>query len=192
MHSFSGNRLDIETTFAPTIKDIAAGLARIYRWGGAGTSVPWSVLQHALAIYAIAEGENPVVRNACLHHDDEEFVTGDIPRGFKTQEQSALGERIRRLIFQKTLHLPYPDDATMQRVTVLDDLIARAEADCLVHPRARLDMTDKWNGIEATPAAWDAVWALIDIPERELVKMFVGISTDLLKEPKLKALKGRG
>lgn len=188
MHTFMGDRLDIEQNFTPTIKDIAVGLSREWRWGGA-TVVPWSVLQHMLAGHMLTEGEDPLTRAAFLFHDSEEFVTGDIPRGFKTPDQEELGRRVRKVIYQKTLQLPYPNTQVLKKVKRYDNVIARAEADCLVHPRARRSMESKWEGIEATEAAWDAVWTLMDVPERDVVKMFVGIATDMLANPKLTALR---
>ena len=53
MHTISGKRFELGTTYAPSIQDVAIGLSRIPRWAGA-TVRPWSVLQHSLATATLA------------------------------------------------------------------------------------------------------------------------------------------
>lgn len=186
MHTFTGNRIEVGKGYTPTLTDIAWGLSKTNRWGGA-TIVPWNVLQHSLAIFALTEGEGPILRSAALFHDIEEFATGDIPRGFKTVEQEMLGDDLRKRLYRETLRLPYPDNGTLGRVKMLDNSIARAESDCLCHPKAREYM----QKVECTPAAWDTVWDLVDIEPREGVHLFVEIAKKLLDDPRMKALSAR-
>lgn len=186
MHTFSGNRLEVGKGYVPTLTDIAYGLSRTNRWGGA-TIVPWTVLHHSLAIFALTEGETITVRAAVLFHDIEEMVTGDIPRGAKTPEQEALGTEIRKWMYKHTLKQPYPDEGTLAKVKIYDESIARAESDCVCHPRAREYM----KAVECTPAAWDVVWDLVDIDQREAAHTFVDIATKLLEDPRMEALSAR-
>jgi hypothetical protein len=197
MHTYTGNRLKIgKGGFTPTMSDIAFGLSRIRRWGGA-TLRDWTVLQHSLAIYALTEGEPLNVRYAALFHDVEEFITGDIPRGFKTAEQEIQGDELRKWIYKKVIKLPYPDLSTLGKIKVLDDVIALAESNCLNHPRIRRAMVPDWSAPvnAADPAliekAEDLVWDLVDIEGREGIHHFVTIATALLALPEMKALSAR-
>lgn len=59
----SGRRLDLldPQPDAWTDEDLAAGLARTLRWGGASKwSLPLSVAQHALTILALREAQEPL------------------------------------------------------------------------------------------------------------------------------------
>jgi hypothetical protein len=197
MHTYTGNRLKIgRGGFVPTLGDIAFGLSRFRRWGGA-TIREWNVLQHSLAIFVLTEGEPLIVRSAALFHDVEEFITGDIPRGFKTAEQEIQGDELRKWIYKHVIKLPYPDLTTLGRVKVLDDVIALAESNCLNHPRIRRSMVPDWSAqVNATdPAvverAEDVVWDLVDLEIREGVHLFVSTAEALLSAPEMKAMSAR-
>lgn len=84
----------------PTIADIALALSRAPRFAG-HTRVPYSVLDHSLFAFAMAQQEKPKALPlllAVLLHDAHEAVTADNPSPFKDEHlrtiQQALDERI--------------------------------------------------------------------------------------------------
>lgn len=78
----SGRRLDLlnPDPLAWTDGDLAAGLSRTMRWGGASQwAHPLSVAQHSLTVLAIREGEGPLTAGEALRellHDATEFMLG--------------------------------------------------------------------------------------------------------------------
>lgn len=205
MHTLSGRRFEIGTNFAPTVKDIAIGLARIPRWAGA-TVRPWSVLQHSLAAGALVSRiGGPILHLAALTHDMEEMATGDIPAPYKTAQQRELGERLRAWMYSEVFTLPSPDDRTAEQVHEVDGQLKLAELLALCHPRAWGDpyfgefvtlFIDDLTNVdrEAEPevmAAIDAVWGLIDMPEREQIFVFTDQVEALLASRELQALVGK-
>ena len=182
MHTISGKRFELGTTYAPSIEDVAIGLARIPRWAGA-TVRPWSVLQHSLAASALAErpqgGRGQLY---ALWHDCEEMATGDIPTPFKTPDQRELGEELRRWMYEQTLGFPYPNTGIQEAVKRFDDEVRLAELYCLCHPRAwDWSLTERAPQMENFDAA-DAVWDLIDMPEREAIYAFTTLTKALLSD----------
>lgn len=215
MHTLSGRRFEIGTKYAPTVKDIAIGLSRIPRWAGA-TVRPWSVLQHSLAAGVLVENENdPILHLAALAHDMEEMATGDIPKPFKTTTQSELGKRIRAWMYLEVFTQPSPDERTEEKVKAIDKQLRLAELLCLCHPRAWQDpyftgevarfflqLADEGsdagagqNELLATSPdvmpACDAVWDLIDMPEREAIFLFTEQVTTLLRTKRLMSMERR-
>jgi uncharacterized protein len=78
----SGRRLDLlnPDPQAWTDADLAAGLSRTMRWGGASRwPHPLSVAQHSLTVLAIREAEGPLTAGEALRelmHDATEFMLG--------------------------------------------------------------------------------------------------------------------
>ena len=78
----SGRRLDLldPDPQAWTDGDLAAGLPRTTRWGGASRwARPLSVAQHSLSVLAIREAESPLTAAEALRellHDATEFMLG--------------------------------------------------------------------------------------------------------------------
>ena len=78
----SGRRLDLldPDPEAWTDGDLAAGLSRTMRWGGASRwARPLSVAQHSLTVLAIREAEGPLTAREGLRellHDATEFMLG--------------------------------------------------------------------------------------------------------------------
>ena len=78
----SGHRLDLlnPDPQAWTDDDLAAGLSRTMRWGGASRwPHPLSVAQHSLTVLAIRETEGPLTAGEALRellHDATEFMLG--------------------------------------------------------------------------------------------------------------------
>ena len=96
----SGRRLDLlnPDPQAWTDGDLAAGLSRTLRWGGASRwAHPLSVAQHSLTVLAIREAEGPLTPGEALRellHDAAEFMLGwDCIAPLKAQ----LGEPFRQL-----------------------------------------------------------------------------------------------
>jgi hypothetical protein len=204
MHTLSGRRFEIGTKYAPTIRDIAIGLSRIPRWAGA-TIRPWSVLQHSLVVGALVVAEDkPVLHLAALMHDMEEMATGDIPKPYKTKTQAELGKRLRDWLYSVVLVQPNPDPRTAEIVHAIDSDVKFAELLTLCHPRAWADpyfhsevaqffevvsrVDDDEPGVMV---AIDAVWDLIDMPDREAINIFTSVVTDLLASNKLQAMRQR-
>jgi len=173
MHTLSGRRFDLGSTFAPSIPDVAIGLSRIPRWAGS-TVRPWSVLQHSLAARQLAGLLDEHSQLYALWHDSEEMATGDIPSPFKAPEQRELGRTLRIWLFRQTLGLPYPSEGIQAVVKEIDDRLKIAEAHCLCHPLTRESFCDPWD-LEAV----DAVWHLIGMPEREAIATFIELTMEL-------------
>jgi uncharacterized protein len=96
----SRRRLDLLNPHpnAWTDEDLAAGLSRTMRWGGASQwEHPLSVAQHSLTVLAIREAEGPLTPDEAMRellHDAPEFMLGwDCITPLKAQ----LGERFRAL-----------------------------------------------------------------------------------------------
>ena len=68
----------------PPLRDFLVQLGRIVRFGGA-TTQPWTVLQHSLVCYRIAESQGDPIENklAALLHDFGEILIGDIQKPVK-------------------------------------------------------------------------------------------------------------
>lgn len=63
------------------LSEIATGLARETRYGGAATAIPWSVGQHSLLVVEYAEQDGvaaPDVLLTLLMHDAPEYILRDI------------------------------------------------------------------------------------------------------------------
>ena len=85
-----------------TDDDLAAGLSRTMRWGGASQwGHPLSVAQHSLTVLAIREAEGPLTAQEGLRellHDATEFMLGwDCIAPLKAQLGQPLREREARL-----------------------------------------------------------------------------------------------
>jgi hypothetical protein len=97
-----------------TLYDIAASLSKIPRFLGS-TRVPFYVAQHAVNVSIVAEERaGTLAAFYALHHDDHEFVTGDIPAPLKDYLYDVFGVDIREIqdkidegIFDK-FRLTYP------------------------------------------------------------------------------------
>lgn len=108
---------------APSLFDIAVGLARIPRWCGA-TKKFFSVLQHSMVVADLLP--KPLGIHGLLH-DAEECVTEDLPGPIKTDEIRRMQQRIRLRIY-KELGIAPPSDAEHALVKRADVRSAVAEA----------------------------------------------------------------
>ena len=92
--------------------DLAAGLSRTMRWGGASQwGHPLSVAQHSLTVLAIREGEGPLTAQEGLRellHDATEFIKIDI--------RSRMGEWSKfRVVFHAWLGLHRASEGATRR-----------------------------------------------------------------------------
>lgn len=108
---------------APSLYDVAVGLARIPRWCGA-TKTFFTVLQHSMVVADLLPKK---LEMHGLLHDAEESVTEDIPGPIKTDEIRRLQQRIRQRIY-KELGIAPPSDAEHAVVKRADVRSAIAEA----------------------------------------------------------------
>lgn len=171
MHTLSGRRFEIGDGWAPTLKDIAFSLSRLPRWGGA-TLVPWTVLHHSLAMYRLAltmPTQKADTLLYCLMHDVDEMATGDIPKPFKTEEQSELGWQLREWFYKRALRVRFPNVGTQSAVKYLDHVAKLAEAHCFCHPRVRED----FGNDEVPMDMVDIMWDLFTDPLDKLIDLFI-------------------
>lgn len=82
--AWTGSRM-IDTRFPDPrdilLSEIAVGLSRETRYGGAATAVPWSVAQHLLLCDALAEEDgvsDMETRRVLLMHDAPEYMLRDV------------------------------------------------------------------------------------------------------------------
>lgn len=108
---------------APSLFDIAVGLARVPRWCGA-TKKFFSVLQHSMVV---ADLLPRALQIHGLLHDAEECVTEDFPGPIKTDEIRRMQQRIRLRIY-KELGIAPPSDAEHALVKHADVRSEIAEA----------------------------------------------------------------
>lgn len=180
MHTLSGKRFDLGGEFTPSVRDVAVGLSRLPRWAGA-TLVPWSVLQHSVAVFIQAEklNLNSEQKLLALWHDAEEIATGDIPSPFKTEQQRELQHVLHRFIWEGALGVRYPLATDFEQVKILDNAAKAAEAHVLCHPNVRGDF-----GLNSllTSNAVDALWGLYDWDVESVIGVFTVETTNLLAD----------
>ena len=163
MFTVNGTHVSAEEG-CPTLGEVAHHLALIPRWVGA-TNRRWSVLDHTMAVHQLTDPElihkinwertiqngmayhdppwlpkqyEPLVPLWALWHDASEVITGDIPIVVKTPEQTRLQEDLDRRLWVTILDLPFPPtDHTRRIVHWIDQNVAIAEANLLLHSLAR-------------------------------------------------------
>ncbi len=175
----------------PTVSEIATGLSTVPRWTARTVldrvGLRWSVLQHSLVCGAVAHWTgDPILYAHALLHDAEEILTGDIPRPFKTDEQSELGRDIRREILAG-LGLPAPTGSMADRLQDIDDRVAVAEAHVLLKPGA----APAAQGKPVEVAIVDQVWGLLDLGVRDAIEIFTDFTAAALKDPRVASLASR-
>lgn len=152
---------------------IARGLASVPRWIGATLS-PWSVLHHVVACLVAAQDEgidDPLVLLYLTLHDVEELFTGDIPRPYKTEEQTKLGREIRAEIFA-ALGLPLPPPGIWEEVKRIDDRVGIAEQYTLTHPAFRPAGADAATCNRVWEIALTDTWRVIEVFAEFLGELF--------------------
>ncbi len=86
VYTYTGRKVGLgDDTPAPSLEDIAVGLGRICRYAG-GCQQFWPVLLHS---FVVADMLPKPLKIYGLLHDAAEILTNDIPRPFKTEENSA-------------------------------------------------------------------------------------------------------
>lgn len=172
---------------APTLQFVAEGLAREPRWLNR-TIRPWSTLQHLLACDVAGGGSalKAYDRLALLFHDAEDMLCGDVPSPVKTLEQALIEEEIRRFIWEQTLRLPYPSAPAWERVTPIDHLLRKAEAQALAPTR----VAAFWESAPDHEVV-DVVLDILDMNPREQVFTFVDLVTQIRQDPSLRPMEGK-
>ncbi len=177
----------------PPPEVIAQGLSTVPRWTARTildrVGLRWSVLQHSLVCAQVAghhEPDNPLLRLTALLHDAEEFVTGDIPRPYKTLEQREQGDEIRWEIL-RGLGLPEPSESLWRRVHEIDQDVGLAERWVLLHPSEVLEKDKPAPDMDVV----SQVWGLLDIDARSAIELYTEMVYDLLEVPTIKTLAGR-
>jgi len=157
--------------------DLATLMSTVPRWGGR-TLVPFTVLQHSITCGRLAQstGRAAIELLACYLHDVEEGIMGvDIARPFKTDEQAALEEAIRRSVYAE-LKLPYPDPEMLEFVKNIDDFEALAESEILLRPMQRIAVLDQHEGdtpdMDDVLGAAEVVWEVAQLTRNEAVAAF--------------------
>jgi len=172
----------------PDINAVARGLSRTQRFNG-DTLVPWTVLQHTLAGFDLFPEGDVVARFAWGLHDAEEALTGDIPKVFKTPEQSALGDEIRDRIY-RALKFPTPVGPLADRIKEVDALLAVSEAEILSPPATREEFL-AYGEPAPDRRAMDLIWGLTDMTPREAEYAYLEIMQALAEDRKVRSLQGR-
>jgi len=115
-----------------TLMDVAWGLRKL-RWG-AHRFATHTVAAHTVlcAEMATRRGLSPRLAMLCLHHDDGEFVWGDVPSELKRALLNF--SRRERVVWRACLAAfvivpPGPDEA--RHISLIDRMVARCEDDQL-------------------------------------------------------------
>jgi hypothetical protein len=117
---------------APTLTDIAVGLARTIRFAGQTDRV-WSVLDHSLIVAGLVD---PKFTKHALLHDAHEAIIGDMPTTWKRfcPEFDELSKELDDLIFRENGVHVTPESSAAVRWA--DAVALAAEAHALGHRRA--------------------------------------------------------
>lgn len=129
MMTLSGNYLTLEGG-APSLEDLAHGLAQMPRYAGQTVIRGWSVADHLVVCADIAEMFTGWPEDLQLHailHDAHEAMTGDIPVPFKTPDMKRLQEELDARIYDR-FSLPKPTAMQKNVVKVIDEEALLAEA----------------------------------------------------------------
>lgn len=166
------------TEGAPTLGDIAWGLARASRFCG-HTIVPWTVAHHSLLVGKMAQAEmalntDPLLSGAgrsrvtlaALLHDAHESVTADVPTTFKTPHFKLLQSLIDERIYQ-SLGVPLPTPLGVELVRFLDEDALLAEAS-EVTPPATYARSQVEVGRDANPEHVQIVRELVTLTPGEV------------------------
>lgn len=136
MLTHEGKLVQRSNTESPTIGDIAYGLGKITRFGGACNGW-WTVLHHSLVCHDLAlkhaehhkytlEAKILLVLQMLLH-DAHECITSDIPSTWKSPDMKSYQLDLDTRIYNY-LNLYYPSDSELKIIAKLDEEALVAEA----------------------------------------------------------------
>jgi hypothetical protein len=114
-YSYSGRKVGPKD-LSPTLDDISIALGRICRYAGNGVRF-YPVLLHS---FVVADLVPKNLKVYALLHDSSESLIGDIPRGFKTEENKVVEDEIMRNIL-KSFGLPKLDEYQQQIIKNADN-----------------------------------------------------------------------
>ena len=136
MLTYEGNLVLQSNTESPSVGDIAYGLGKMVRFGGACEGW-WCVLQHSLVCHDLAlkfakENEYTLKTTTllALHmllHDAHECITADIPSTWKSPEMKLYQSDLDTRIYN-SLDLDRPSDHESRIIAELDQEALIAEA----------------------------------------------------------------
>ena len=125
------------------LSEIAVGLSRETRYGGAATSIPWSVAQHSLLCDEYAEEDgvtSPEIRLALLLHDAPEYMLRDMISPVKEHLPDYRGlESVWWTALARKFDLPVKMPGIVKHY---DMLAAASEKKTLISPEA-----GEWPGL---------------------------------------------
>ena len=98
----ASGELITQKTGAPSLGDLAHGLAQMPRFGGQ-TVIPWTVADHLVTCDRIAAGRalSYRLRLHLILHDAHEMATGDIPTPMKTPDMKTLQAELDGRIYAR-------------------------------------------------------------------------------------------
>ena len=147
------------------LPEIAIGLSREVRYGGAATAVPWSVGQHSLLCDDMAEADGlgaPDVRLCILLHDAPEYMLRDLISPVKRQLPGYQGlESTWWKAVARKYSLPFDMPGIVKHY---DMLAAATEKAALVAPEA-----GEWPGL---PAPRELPSYLLGLSQRAVASEF--------------------
>lgn len=165
------------------LTDVAHALALVNRFGG-HTRFPISVAQHAVYVSCLCEPYGLAAAWQGLHHDDSEYLLGDMTKWVKQSEAMAgyrdIEERVQRVCYNAFGVSPIHDDT----VRWADDLMVRFEAkmaysnfsfdDKVKYPDLTQEELDLVNGtccyvLHWSPWSWDFAEQMFLQQARKLV-----------------------
>jgi hypothetical protein len=114
---------------APSLYAIGYQLSKLPRYGGA-TIGHWTVLHHSYAAMYYAAMWRPKETWLSIHallHDAHEAITGDVPRGWKTDDLRTYQHELDQRIYT-SLHISTPDLLTARLVKTIDNQLGYNEA----------------------------------------------------------------
>lgn len=178
MPFLSGNVVDLadlSTINNLTVEDIALSLARENRFMGQTRKGPYSVGQHACLVYDLYNihpfygsfdpPNGKSVGKECLHHDDPEAITGDIPSQVKRWLGTFYYVKEGELhnIFNKKFGLK-SDVESLADVKYFDSLALHYELEFFTHryqsrsdlPKKMIKIEDKYSRIWSESETIDA------------------------------------
>lgn len=150
------------------MSEIATGLSRETRYGGAATIIPWSVGQHSLLMLGFAREDGMTSRELLLTillHDSPEYMLRDLIRPVKAQckDYQRLEKRWWIVIALK-YDLPFDMPGIVKHY---DNLAAASEKAALISPEA-----GEWPGLPAPR----------EIPTSLLTLTSIGVDTRFMVE----------
>lgn len=153
VETYTGQFVNVAAPEPQTIalSDIAHALAATCRYGGHCRNF-YSVAEHAVlcAWYVQRKWGDPISALAALHHDDPEYVLGDIPRPIKSLLGPAYGELTQQMEYAIAVGLDLPlgaADLHTDRVREADNWALLVEAKELLPSKG-----EGWGGQECN---WD-------------------------------------